>query len=119
MSYYAIAGSSTGQYKESAQGAAKTIKLEASVKKITAKRIGKKTQVRMSWKKVKNAQKYIVYRSTKKDSGYVRLKTLGKKAKSYVDKKAKKGKTYYYRIVVKTKKGLSGVTTSKGVKIKK
>ena len=119
MSYYAIAGSSTGQYKESAQGAAKTIKLEASVKKITAKRIGKKTQVRMNWKKVKNAQKYIVYRSTKKDSGYVRLKTLGKKAKSYVDKKAKKGKTYYYRIVVKTKKGLSGVTTSKGVKIKK
>lgn len=119
MSYYAIAGSSTGQYKESAQGAAKTIKLAASVKKITAKRIGKKTQVRMSWKKVKNAQKYIVYRSTSKDSGYVRLKTLGKKAKSYVDKKAKKGKTYYYRIVVKTKKGLSGVTTSKGVKIKK
>ncbi len=118
-SYYAVAESSAGQYKKSAEGAVKTIRLEASVKKITAKRVGKKTQVRLSWKKVKKAQKYVVYRSTKKSSGYVRLKTLKKNAKSYVDKKVKKGKTYYYRIVIKTKSGYSGITTSKKIKIKK
>lgn len=118
-SYYAVAESSTGKYKKSANGAAKTIVVDASVKKIKAKRVGKKFQVRLSWKKVKNAQKYMVYRSTTKDSGYTMLKTLKKKATSFVDKKAKKGNTYYYRIVIKTKKGYSGVTTSKGVKIKK
>ncbi|MBD5456966.1 MAG: hypothetical protein HDR27_00125, partial [Lachnospiraceae bacterium] len=119
VSYYAIAEASSGKYQKSGKGVSKTIKLDASVKKITAKQVKKKKQVRLSWKKVKNAQKYIVYRSMKKDSGYTKIKTLKKSAKTYVDKKVKKGKTYYYRIVIKTKKGYSGVTTSKKLKIKK
>lgn len=119
LSYYAVAEASSGKYLASNPGPAKSIKLNASVKKITVKKIGKKPQVRISWKKVKKAKQYIIYRSKKKDSGYVKIKTVKKNASSFTDKKVKKGGTYYYRIVVKLKKGYSGIKTSKAIKVKK
>lgn len=117
VSYYAVANSSSAKFTQSDPGASKSIKLAASVKGLKAKQVGKKQQVKITWKKVKKAKQYIVYRSTSKNSGYVKLKAL--KKLSFVDKKVKKGKTYYYKVVVKTKAGYSGVTTSKAVKIKK
>ena len=117
VSYYAVANSSSAKFTQSDKGASKSIKLEASVKKLKAKRVGKKLQVELTWKKVKKAKQYIIYRSTSKNSGYVKIKAV-KKA-SFVDKKVKKGKKYYYRVVVKKKAGYSGVTTSKVVNIKK
>ena len=117
VSYYAVANSSSAKFTQSDKGASKSIKLEASVKKLKAKRVGKKLQVKLTWKKVKKAKQYIIYRSTSKNSGYVKIKAV-KKA-SFVDKKVKKGKKYYYRVVVKKKAGYSGVTTSKVVNIKK
>ena len=83
------------------------------------KKIGKNPQVGISLKKVKKAKQYIIYRSKKKDSGYVKIKTVKKNASSFTDKKVKKGGTYYYRIVVKLKKGYSGIKTSKAIKVKK
>ena len=117
MSYYAVANPSSASYTVSAKGTAKSITLAASVKKIKVKSAKKKAV--LSWKKVKAAKQYIIYRSAQKDSGYVKVKSLKKNKLSYTDKKVKKGKTYYYRIVVKTKKGYTGITTSKSVKIKK
>ena len=53
---------------------------------------------KLSWKKVKGA-KVVVYRSTKKNSGYKKVATTRKNATSVTNKKGlKAGKTYYYKI---------------------
>ena len=119
VSYYAVAFDSSGKYQKSKNGQSKSIQLAASTKKITAKQTAKKSQARISWKKVKGATKYYIYRSEKKNSGYVRLKAVGKKKLYYIDKKVIKGKTYYYRIAAQKKKTLTGIITSKALKIKK
>lgn len=120
VSYYAVADSTDKRYVKSENGALKSLRLPASVKKADAKQSGKKTQVKVSWKKVKGAKAYVVYRSTKKDAGFVRVKTVkGAKKTAFIDKRVKKGKSYYYRIVVKTKKGYSAPKASKAVKIRK
>lgn len=82
--------------------------------KIKAKRTGK--GVRLTWKKVsalkpaKSEKKasggYYVYRSTKKNSGYQCIKTIKSyKTVSFTDRKAKKGKKYYYKVVAYKKVG--------------
>ena len=98
--YYAVAVSGDGKLKSKA-GGQKEIKLSKAtkIKKVSASSKG----ITITWKKVKNAKKYVLYRSTKKNSGYTKIKTLGKKKVSYVDKKAKKRKKYYYKVVVLTK----------------
>lgn len=120
VSYYAVAESANTKYQKSANGAAKSITVPASTKKVTAKLVKGKKQVRVSWKKVKGAKRYVIYRSEKKDSGYVRVKVVKKgKTVSFTDKRVKKGKKYYYRVAVNTKKGYSVPKTSKAVKVKK
>lgn len=49
----------------------------------------------------------MVYRSTKKNSGYERVAKVNKKNNYYLDKKAKKGKSYYYKVVVAGKNQVS------------
>lgn len=61
---------------------------------LTAKK--KSTSVQVSWSAVKGADKYLVYRSTKANSGYSLVKTTT--GKSYTDTSAKKGITYYYKV---------------------
>ncbi len=117
--YYAVAESKNSAYKTSGNGKTKSIALPAAVKKVTAKQNSKKAQVRISWKKANGAKSYLIYRSEKKDTGFVRItKAKGVKKLSFDDKKVKKGKTYYYKVVVKTKKGYSAPKTSKKVKIR-
>lgn len=92
----------------------------AATKKVTAKQIKKKAQVKITWKKVRGAKAYVIYRSQKKKKGFVKIKLLkGEKKISFVDRKVKKGKTYYYRVVVKTGAGYSAPKVSKAVKIKR
>ena len=55
-----------------------------------------KKKVTITYKKAAGAQKYQIYRSTKKSKGYKKIKTTGKA--KYVDKKVKKGKRYYYKV---------------------
>lgn len=86
----------------------------------SAKRKGKK-KVKLTWKKVNGANGYIVYRSQKKGKGYKKIKTLKGTSKcSYLDKKAKKGKKYFYKVkVYKTLAGIksySGFSNVKSVK---
>lgn len=102
--YYAVAVSKDGKVK-SKPGSQKEIKFSKAtkIKKVS----GSSKGITVTWKKIKNAKKYVLYRSTKKDAGYVKVKSLGKKKLSYLDKKAKKGKKYYYKVVVLTKSQLS------------
>lgn len=115
-SYYAkaIKGSLTGK-----EGGAKKITLPKATTKVTAKAKTDKTVV-LSWKKVKGATGYLVYRSTKKNGSYQRIAVLKKGTKcTYTDKKGlKKGMKYYYRIVTVKKKTYSPAKTTKAVKIK-
>lgn len=65
---------------------------------VTAKRISKK-YARLTWKKNTKATGYVIYRSTKKNSGFKKIATVRTNTKvSYTDKTVKKNKTYYYRI---------------------
>lgn len=64
------------------------IKLTAGKRKITVK-----------WKKITGANGYVVYRSTKKSSGYKAIKTIKKGSTvSFTNKNLKKGKRYYYKV---------------------
>lgn len=83
-SYYAkaIKGSLTGK-----EGSAKKITLPKATTKVTAKAKTDKTVV-LSWKKVKGATGYLLYRSTKKNGSYQRIAVLKKGTKcTYTDKK--------------------------------
>lgn len=54
----------------------------------------------LKWKKVSNATGYKIYRADKKNGEYLLVKTVkGAKKLKYTDKKVKKGKTYYYKVV--------------------
>lgn len=69
--------------------------------------------IKLSWKKVKGSKKYIVSRSSKKNSGYKTVATVTKN--TYTDTKVKCSKTYYYKV---TAVSSSTRKSSKPVKIK-
>ena len=59
----------------------------------------KKNQMKVSWKQISGATGYEVWRTDKKDGKYSKLTTISKaKTVTYTDKKAKSGKTYYYKV---------------------
>ena len=74
--------------------------------------------VKISFKKVKGAKSYTIYRSSKKNGVYKKVKTLKSKKSSYIDKKAKKGKNYY-KVIAKKGKAYSPSSKVKKVKLKK
>ena len=62
-----------------------------------------KTKAKLSWKKmIGDSHKkisYVIYRKTKKQKAYKKIKTVSKKsAASYMEKKLKRGTVYMYRI---------------------
>ena len=67
--------------------------LKAPVVKITAS----SGKPKVSWAAVTNAKEYKIYRSTSKTGTYKLVKTTT--AKYWKDTTAKKGKTYYYKVV--------------------
>lgn len=86
-----------------------------SIKKVSAS----KGKVKVTANKVTGATKYVIYRSTSKDKGFVELAKTDKT--SYTDKTAKKGKTYYYKIAAVGKNALKADFTtgmSSAVKVK-
>ena len=82
-----------------------------------------KKQAKLKWKKISNAQGYVVYRATSKNGKYKAVSTIKKGSTvSYTNKKLTSKKTYYYKVrayrVVNGKKVYSGYSKVKGVKIK-
>lgn len=64
--------------------------------------------MKVSWDKIKGADRYVVYMSTKKDSGYKKVATTGNTSKVITKigkSKLKSGKTYYVRVVAQNKVG--------------
>ena len=114
-SYYAVAVSADGRTVSKA-GAAVAVQL-AKAPKIKKASAGTKS-VKLTWKKAKGT-KVVVYRSTKKNSGYKKAATSRKGAASLVNKKVKAGKTYYYKIATVKGKTVSAMSKAKKVKIKK
>ena len=114
-SYYAVAVSADGRTVSKA-GAAVAVQL-AKAPKIKKASAGSKS-VKLTWKKAKGT-KVVVYRSTKKNSGYKKAATSRKGAASLVNKKLKAGKTYYYKIATVKGKTVSAMSKAKKVKIKK
>ena len=85
-------------------------KIKVTVKRATwDKELGKKTAT------------YQIYRSTKKSSGFKRVKTVtSKKATvTYTNKKLKKGKTYYYKVRAKVKLANGEYAYTKWSKVQK
>ena len=94
--YFVVAYSENGKVASAGyanRGAAVTFGATPGIRSAKAKG-GKVT---ISINKVAGAKKYVVYRSTKKNKGFVAVGTT--KKTSYVDKKVKKGTTYYYKVV--------------------
>lgn len=89
--------------------------------KIASLKNSKKGQVVVKYNKVNSAKQYVIYRAEKKNGTYKKLGTS--KKTSYTDKKAKKGKTYYYKVVATGTNGAKAnleVTSSvKKIKVKK
>ena len=77
-----------------------------------------KSGVSLKWSKVTGAQGYIIYRKTSSGS-YKKLKTeKGVSNLSYVDKSAKKGKKYTYKVKAYYSKTYSAYSNTKKIKDK-
>ena len=79
--------------------------------------------ITVRWGRISGANGYMIYRSTKKSSGFKRVKTITRGATvSFVNKNLKKGQRYYYKIrayrTVSGKKVYSSYSAVKYIKAK-
>ena len=114
--YTVIAVSSDPNYKNSAKSAGAGVTMLKKVTKLKVK--AQKGGAKITFKKVKGAKKYLIYRASNKNGPYKKVKALKAKQTSFVDKKLKKGK-YYYKVVVQKGKLYSPAVISKRVSVKK
>lgn len=89
----------------------------------SAKNSASKSAV-IKWSEIANAKYYLVYRSTSKNGKYTRVAAVKSTGRSYTDKKLAKGKTYYYKLIVKAvndggRESQSAASKPVGVKITK
>ncbi len=100
----AYATTSDGVKKYGAWSDWKYVCQQPDVTKMTSKSNG----MQIKYDKISGADRYIVYMSTKKDSGYKKVATTKKTSvtiKKLGKKKLKKGKTYYVYVVAYNKVG--------------
>ena len=58
-----------------------------------------KKQLTINWTRPRGTEGYILYRTEKPDSGFVKIKNITKaETTKYTDKNVKSGKTYYYKV---------------------
>ncbi len=116
VTYTVVAVSSNAAYSNSAASAGAGVKLLKAVTGLKAK--AKTGGVSIRFKTVKGAKSYIIYRASKKDGVYKKIKTLSAKKQTYFDKKAKKGKNYY-KVIAKKGKIYSSAGKIASVSVKK
>lgn len=108
--------------KPAGSGNTSAIKVEKPTR-FKVKNISKR-KVKLTWKAAKDAKGYEIYRSTKKNGKYKKIKTITKKSTvKYTNSKLKKKKQYFYKIrsykVVNGQKYYSSFTGVKKIRIKK
>ncbi len=97
--YYKVKAKVALENTTKESGYSKAVSGKAVPAKTTVKTALKNNKVKVSWKKVSGANGYEIVRSTQKDKGYKKIKTIKKgSVKTYTDSKTKSGKTYYYKI---------------------
>ena len=107
----------SNEYGYSAASKAVKVKTPGIVSKVKAK--GLKSGIKITWKKVKKSNGYVVYRSTKKKKGFKKVATLkSAKKHSFLDKKASKGKKYFYKVFAFRKNGKKVKVYSNASKLK-
>lgn len=89
----------------------------AANKGVSARRSKNGKKFTVKWKKISGCAGYTVYVSTKRDSGFKKVKTLSKKKTSITiskcgKKKLKKNKVYYYRVKYLVKVGKKKKTSN-------
>lgn len=114
LTYTVVAVPADASYTKSAESSAVSLTLPKAVSGLKVKAVSNGVSIR--FKRVKGAKNYIIYRAAKKNGKYKKIKVLKAKTTSYIDKKTKKGKTYYYKVV--TKKGTAFGVPPKGKKVK-
>lgn len=115
----------TGNTQTPAQTAPVTTpeKTKSPLKKAKVKKAKNvKKGVKLSWKKVKGAKKYQIFRSASKNGKYKKIAAVSKKKLSYVDKKVKQNKKYFYKIrsfkIIDGKKVFSSFSKVIAVRVK-
>lgn len=63
---------------------------------VTAANDKKTGKPKLTWKRINGAEKYKIYRATAKNGKYIYMNTVT--GNTYVNKTAKKGKTYWYKV---------------------
>lgn len=101
LTYTVVAVSGSSAYTNSAASKGVSVTLPKAVTGVKAKAV--KGGIKISFKKIKGAKGYTVFRSAKKDGIYKKVASLSAKKNSYTDKKAKKGKNFYKVVVKKGK----------------
>lgn len=87
--------------------------------KLTLKVKAAKRKATLTWKKASKADGYVIYRSTKKNGKYKKIKVVkGAKNVKYTDKKVKSKKTYYYKVCAYKGKVNGPLCAAKKVKVK-
>ena len=72
------------------------VKAKTALKTPSMKVKARSAGTRVNWKKTAGADKYQLYRSTKKKGGYILIRETVKT--SFTDTGARAGKTYYYKL---------------------
>lgn len=103
-----------------------TERIKTVLSKVTNLKVKNKKNKKavITWKKVKNANGYQIYRATKKSGKFKKIKTVkGNRVVKYTNTKLKKNKKYYYKVrayrTVKGKKAYGAFSTTKKIIVKK
>ena len=111
---YTVKALGKAEVYNSAPSKAATVTTTCGQTKATGK-IGETGKPELTWTEVEGATTYVVYRSTSSSKNF---KKIGESATtSYTDTSAKKGTTYYYRVVAVTD-GVTGAQSSSTGKLK-
>lgn len=80
---------------------------------VTAKNVSSSGKIKLSWKKVSGAEKYMIYRKSSSGGSYSRIATTA--STSYTDSSAKAGTKYYYKVMAVHEKSAANSAKSETV----